>query len=133
MSKRIAFVIILALLAPAVVAVACGHEDGSTSHYPSQHTAKWCKEFTDDPTYQPTKAGWCHRLTGTVVTVSEASPDWTTATITYIEVDYGGSDFFTVMMAEDKCNRWDPGDPFDETARLGSSGPVLHCTIGSLR
>ena len=121
MSNRIQYAVLgVALLLIAVAAMACANESGPAGQT-SQDTPEWCKEFTDDPTFQPDRAGWCYRLTGIVVTVLEE-----TSNLTIMEVDYGEPGFIEVAL-QPECSVWEPGDSFSETVRLTSLGPVFRC------
>lgn len=120
---------LIIVVAISIVWVGRGFENGQPVSRASQNIpTKWCQEFTDDPAFQPDRAGWCYRLTGTVATVDAPRNVHFRESDTYIalEVDHGVSDLFTVYMRSE-CNRWEEGDPFDEIVGLGSSGPVLRC------
>ena len=125
MSKRMKMVLGLALMvlvAIGIVWVGRGFENGQpASHASRDIPATWCQEFTDDPHYEPTRPGWCYRLTGTVATVLEE-----TSNLTIVEVDHGEPILFEVAMRPE-CNVWQQGDRFAQTVRLSSLGPVLRC------
>ncbi len=129
MKKRMTMVLglaLMALVAIGVVWVGCGFENGQpASHTTQDVSATWCQDFTDDPNYQPTRAGWCYRLTGTVVTVGETL-NYAGNMRTVLEVDHGDPELFAVYM-RNECNRWEPGSAFAEVVALTSEWPKIVC------